>query len=105
LLLLLDTFEQAMSVAPLISDMLTGSDGLRVIVTSREVLHLATEQAYDVPPLAQPDLVALFVERAQAVKPEFIPTPENSAAVEAICARLDGLPLAIELAAARVRLL
>jgi predicted ATPase/class 3 adenylate cyclase len=104
-LLLLDNFEQVISAAPLISDMVTASDGLRIIVTSREVLHLSTEQAYDVPPLAQPDLVALFVERAQAVKPEFSLTPENATAVEAICARLDGLPLAIELAAARLRLL
>jgi predicted ATPase len=105
LLLILDNFEQVMSAAPLISDMLGASDVLRIIVTSREVMHLSTEQAFDVPPLAQPDLIALFVERAQAVKPDFKLTTENTPAVAAICARLDGLPLAIELAAARLRLL
>jgi len=119
LLLILDNFEQVMSTAPLISNMLTGSRGLRIVVTSREVLHLSAEQTYDVPPLALPDpgalpepasisqfeAVALFIERAQAVKPDFTLTAENAKAVAAICARLDGLPLAIELAAARLRLL
>jgi predicted ATPase/class 3 adenylate cyclase len=119
LLLILDNFEQVMSAAPLVSDMLAGSRGLRIVVTSREVLHLSAEQAYDVPPLALPDpgalpepaaisqfeAVALFIERAQAVKPDFKLTAENAKAVAAICARLDGLPLAIELAAARLRLL
>lgn len=106
LLLILDNFEQVMSAAPLVSDMLGASAGLRVIVTSREVTHLSTEQAYEVPPLVLHEAaVALFVERAQAVKPDFKLTPENSAAVAEICARLDGLPLAIELAAARLRLL
>ncbi len=119
LLLILDNFEQVMSAAPLINEMLSRSDTLRIIVTSREVLHLSNEQAYDVPPLELPDpahvsplatlsqyeSVALFVERGQAVRPEFILTAENSSAVAAICARLDGLPLAIELAAARLRLL
>lgn len=119
LLLILDNFEQVMSAAPLISDMLSGSGTLRIVVTSREVMHLSTEQAYDVPPLDLPDpahlpppeamshyeAVALFIERAQAVKPDFTLTTENAPAVAAICARLDGLPLAIELAAARVKLL
>ena len=106
LLLVLDNFEQVMSAAPLVGDMLGASEGLRVIVTSREVMHLSTEQAYDVPPLTLHDAaIALFVERAQAVKPDFSLTTENAAAVAEICARLDGLPLAIELAAARLRLL
>jgi len=119
LLLILDNFEQVTSAAPLIGDMLAASAGLRIVVTSREILRLSTEQAYDVPPLALPapgdlpslsavsqyEAVALFIERAQAVKPEFRLTPENAPAVAAICARLDGLPLAIELAAARLRLL
>jgi predicted ATPase/class 3 adenylate cyclase len=119
LLLILDNFEQVMSAAPLISDMLTRSSALRIIVTSREILHLSVEQAYDVPPLAVPDpralpdlaalskyeAVALFIERAQAVKPDFNLTAENAPAVAAICARLDGLPLAIELAAARLKIL
>ena len=106
LLLILDNFEQVISAAPLVSDLLAASEGLRVIVTSREVMHLSTEQAYEVPPLVLHEAaVALFVERAQAVKPGFRLTPENTAAVAEICARLDGLPLAIELAAARLRLL
>ena len=119
LLLILDNFEQVMSAAPLVGEMLTRSKGLRIVVTSREVMHLSTEQTYDVPPLALPDpgrlpplsaiseyeAVALFVERARAVKPDFNLNAENAAAIAAICAHLDGLPLAIELAAARLRLL
>jgi predicted ATPase/class 3 adenylate cyclase len=106
MLLILDNFEQVMSAAPLVGEMLTGSPGLRVIVTSRELTRLAMEQVFEVPPLGVPDAaIALFVERGQAVKPGFTLTPENSVVVEAICARLDGLPLAIELAAARLRLL
>ena len=119
LLLILDNFEQVVSAAPLVSDVLGGSQELRIVVTSREVLRLSMEQAYDVPPLELPDpaqtpslaalsqveAVALFVERAKAVKPDFELTAENATAVAEICARLDGLPLAIELAAARLRLL
>jgi predicted ATPase/class 3 adenylate cyclase len=119
LLLILDNFEQVISAAPLITEMLAGSPRLRIIVTSREVLHLSSEQSYDVPPLALPEsgdldelavmsqieAVALFIERAQAVRSDFTLTAENATAVAEICARLDGLPLAIELAAARLRLL
>jgi predicted ATPase/class 3 adenylate cyclase len=119
LLLILDNFEQVMSAAPLISDILTQSSALRVVVTSRELMHLSAELAYEVPPLALPDAgrlpplaamsqyeaVELFIERAQAVKPEFRLTTENAPAVAEILARLDGLPLAIELAAARLRVL
>ena len=85
-LLILDNFEQVISAAPLINDMLGASEGLRVIVTSREVMHLSTEQAYEVPPLVLHEAaVALFVERAQAVKPDFQLTSENAAAIAEIC--------------------
>jgi predicted ATPase/class 3 adenylate cyclase len=119
LLLVLDNFEQAISAAPLIAELISGSPGLRAIVTSRALLHLSGEQTYEVPPLSLPDLhdlpqlamltgyeaIALFVERARAVKPAFEITEENASAIVEICRRLDGLPLAIELAAARTRLL
>jgi predicted ATPase/class 3 adenylate cyclase len=119
LLLVLDNFEQAPSAAPFVAELLAASPPLRIIATSRAVLHLKGEQTYEVPPLRVPEpgdlpplaelvmveAVALFVERAQAVDPAFAITPENAPAVAAICKRLDGLPLAIELAAARVRLL
>jgi predicted ATPase/class 3 adenylate cyclase len=119
LLLVLDNFEQVLSSAPLVAELLAGSPRLRVIVTSRAVLHLGGEQDYEVPPLSLPDpqhlpalaalsqyeAVALFIERARAVKPDFAVTNENAPAVAEICSRLDGLPLAIELAAARIRLL
>jgi len=119
LLLILDNFEQVLDASPLVAELLAVSAGLRVIVTSRAVLHLAGEQDYEVPPLGLPDPrhlpplaalsqyegVALFIERARGVKPDFVVTNENAPAVAEICSRLDGLPLAIELAAARVRLL
>ena len=119
LLLVLDNFEQVLPAAALVGDLLRASDGLRVVVTSRATLHLYGEHEYEVPPLALPEAgleadpvellrnesVALFAERAAAVKPDFAVTAANAAAVAEICARLDGLPLAIELAAARVKLL
>ena len=119
LLLVLDNFEQVVSAAPLIAELIAGTPGLRVIVTSRAVLHLSGEQTYEVPPLSLPDqrdlpplamlgayeAIALFVERARAVRPTFEINDENAGAVVEICRRLDGLPLAIELAAARIRLL
>ena len=122
-LLLLDNFEQLVSAAPLVSDLLTRATGLSVLVTSRETLHLYGEQEYAVPPLGLPPLaaagtpqqdlasisqyesVALFIERARAVKPAFSVTNENAPALAELCVRLDGLPLAIELAAARIRIL
>ena len=122
-LLLLDNFEQLVPAAPLVSELLTRAAGLSVLVTSRETLHLYGEQEYAVPPLGvppraplgapPPDLaslsqyesVALFIERARAVKPGFSVTNENAPAVAELCVRLDGLPLAIELAAARIRIL
>jgi predicted ATPase len=118
-LLLLDNFEHLVAAAPEIAELLSLGAKLKVVVTSQAPLHVYGEHEFPVPPLALPDLkslppaetlaklpaVALFVERAQAVKREFALTKENAAAVAAICARLDGLPLAIELAAARVKLL
>ena len=119
LLLLLDNFEQVVSAALLVADLLAVCPKLKVIVTSRAVLHVRGEQEFAVPPLAVPDpthvpdlmalsqygSVALFLSRAQAVKPEFQVSTANARAVAEICARLDGLPLAIELAAARIKLL
>jgi predicted ATPase/class 3 adenylate cyclase/DNA-binding CsgD family transcriptional regulator len=118
MLLLLDNFEQVMSAAVQVVDLLTACPKLKVLVTSREALHVRAEQEFTVPPLPLPDLkhlpdlaalshnaaVALFVSRAQAVKPDFQVTNANMRAIVEICARLDGLPLAIELAAARMKL-
>ena len=119
LLLLLDNFEQVLPAAPLVADLLATARGLTVLVTSRALLGLYGEYDVTVPSLALPDpahlppleqlsqyeAVRLFIERAQAAKADFSMTTENAPAVVEICARLDGLPLAIELAAARVRLL
>ena len=119
LLLALDNFEQVVDAAPLLAELLEASAGLVVLVTSRTVLRLSGEHEFPVPPLPVPpagvgrdlaDLqryasVSLFVERAHAVAPGFELTGANAGAVAEICRRLDGLPLAIELAAARVRLL
>jgi predicted ATPase len=119
LLLALDNFEQVVGAAPLLADLLAAAPGLVVLVTSRTVLRLSGEHEFSVPPLPVPpadaapdpaDLrryasVSLFVERAHAVAPGFELTDANAEAVAEICRRLDGLPLAIELAAARVRLL
>lgn len=119
MLLLLDNFEHLISGAPVVAQLLTAGPNLKIVVTSQSPLHVYGEHEFPVPTLALPDLksipplealaqlaaVALFVERARAVRPEFGLTKENAAAVSAICARLDGLPLAIELAAARSKLL
>jgi predicted ATPase len=119
LLLALDNFEQVMGAAPLLAQLLGAAAGLVVLVTSRTVLRLNGEHEFAVLPLPVPpagvgrdpaDLqryasVSLFVERAHAVAPGFELTDTNAAAVAEICRRLDGLPLAIELAAARIRLL
>ena len=119
LLLVLDNFEQVMGAAPLVADLLAAAPGLVVLVTSRMVLRLSGEHEVQVPALPVPATtvgsgaaavqqyaaVWLFVERARAVAPEFRLTSGNAAAVAEICRRLDGLPLAIELAAARVKLL
>jgi predicted ATPase/class 3 adenylate cyclase/DNA-binding CsgD family transcriptional regulator len=118
-LLVLDNFEQITSAGPALSELLAASPTLRVAVTSRAPLHLAGEQEYPVAPLelADPDptisvdqlraigSVALFVERARAVRPDFVLTESNVQAISKICRRLDGLPLAIELAAARSKVI
>lgn len=119
LLLLLDNFEQVVDSAPTVTELLVTCPDLKVVVTSRTSLRVRGEREFPVPPLALPDpknlptledlsqyaSVALFVERALALKPDFHLTPENAHAIAEICARLDGLPLAIELAATRVKLL
>ncbi len=118
LLLVLDNFEQVLAAAPLVDDLLRGAPGLKVLATSRAVLGVYGAYDYPVPPLALPGssevplqelqqyaAVRLFVERAQAARPDFALTPANAGAVAGICRRLGGLPLAIELAAARVRIL
>jgi predicted ATPase/DNA-binding CsgD family transcriptional regulator len=119
LLLVLDNFEQVVHTAPQLVALLAACSKLKVLVTSREVLRVRGEQEFAVPPLCVPDpkhlpdlvalsqyeAVALFLQRAQAIKPEFQLTTANAPAVAEICARLDGLPLAIELAAARIKLL
>jgi predicted ATPase/serine/threonine protein kinase/DNA-binding CsgD family transcriptional regulator len=119
LLLLLDNFEQVVGAAMLVADLLTACPKLKVLVTSRVILRMRAEKEFAVPPLALPDLkrlpdlvalsqyeaLALFVLRARAVKPEFQMTDANAPFIAGICARLDGLPLAIELAAARIKLL
>lgn len=119
LLLLLDNFEQLQPAAPLLPELLAEAPRLKILVTSRAILRLYGEHDYEVPPLDLPDLkrlspparlvqyeaVKLFVERASAARTDFALTNENGPAVAEICHRLDGLPLAIELAAARVRLL
>ena len=118
-LLLLDNFEQVMSAAFYLAELLARCSRLKLLVTSREAFHLRAEHEFAVAPLEIPNLsqlpdlttlsrnesVALFLERAQAVKADFLLTPANAAVVAQICARLDGLPLALELAAARIKLL
>ncbi len=119
LLLIVDNFEQVLAAAPIVSDLLTTCPRLKVLATSREILRLTAERVYPVLPLALPNLdrlppvamladvaaVKLFVERTRALDPAFVLTEANGPAVAAICARLDGLPLAIELAAARSNVL
>lgn len=117
LLLVLDNYEQLLDAAPLVGGLLTAAPRLRVVVTSRAPLRLSAEHEYPVPPLPVPatdgsfeqlvgnETVLLFSARARAVDPIFVLDDGNVHAVAAICRRLDGLPLAIELAAARVRLL
>jgi len=118
-LLVLDNFEQLLGAGPAVAELLRGTDVLKILVTSRSVLRVSGEQELPVPPLGLPDpgairgaaslaqfdAVRLFIERAVAARPDFAVTNENAPAVAEITARLDGLPLAIELAAARLRFL
>lgn len=119
ILIVLDNFEQVVSAAPQLAEMLASAPTAKLLVTSRVTLRLSGERQYPVPPLASPPknfaesleklveyaAVALFVERARTAKPSFALTDENAGSVAEICHRLDGLPLAIELAAARVKIL
>jgi predicted ATPase/class 3 adenylate cyclase len=125
-LLLLDNFEQVLEAAPVVAELLAAAPGVKILVTSRAVLKVRGEKERVVPPLALPlnlarpldgggaerewealtqyAAVALFIQRALDVQPDFAVTNENALAVAEICTRLDGLPLAIELAAARIKL-
>ncbi len=104
-LLVLDNFEQVLPAATVVAETLEACPSIKVLVTSRSCLHIYGEQEYPVTPLAQDAAIELFVQRATAVWPDFAVTSENAAAVQEICLRLDGLPLAIELAAARTKVL
>jgi predicted ATPase len=121
-LLVLDNFEHVCQAAPLVSELLASCPRLHILATSRAALHLRGEVEFRVPPLTLPEgrpsggcpsvgcvtaseSVRLFVARAQAVRPDFLLTEENADVIAQICRRLDGLPLAIELAAARTRIL
>jgi len=118
-LLVLDNFEQVLDAAPAVSQLLAACPELRILVTSRAPLRVSGEQEYVVPPMtllaagAAPasaeigdnEAVRLFVERARSVRADFALTDQNAGAVAEICRRLDGLPLAIELAAAHARLM
>ena len=118
-LFVLDNFEHLLEAASTVAELLASGPNLKVLVTSRAALHVYGEHEFPVPPLGLPDArtktplealgqfpaVALFVQRAMAAKPDFELSTENASAVTEICTRLDGLPLAIELAAARVKVL
>ncbi len=104
-LLLLDNFEQVISAATVVAEILGACPSLKVLVTSRSSLRIYGEQEFPVTPLAHNSAIELFTQRAAAVWPDFAITAENARAVDEICSRLDGLPLAIELAAARTKVL
>lgn len=119
ILLVLDNFEQVLDGALAIANLLETCPQLKILVTSRAALHLSLEHQFQVRPLSLPDLadhapldelmdysaVELFLQRAQAINPDLVLTEANAAAIAELCVRLDGLPLAIELAVARVKLL
>src|SRR5262249_24413000 len=104
-LLVLDNFEHVLEAAKEFSTLLGRCERLNALATSREPLHLAAEQEYPVSPLSDEDAFALFRERVRAVRPDFELTADDDEAVRNVCARVDRLPLALELAAARVKLL
>jgi predicted ATPase/transcriptional regulator with XRE-family HTH domain len=118
MLLILDNFEQVLQAAPIVAALLGAAPGLKVLITSRSLLHVYGERHFPVPSLAYPhptvlfspelllqcEAIQLFIERTRAVKPDYLFTDESLSIVAQICQRLDGLPLAIELAAARIRL-
>jgi predicted ATPase/DNA-binding winged helix-turn-helix (wHTH) protein len=104
-LLVLDNFEQVLPAASLVAEILEACPTLKILITSRSCLHLYGEQEFPVTSLSQDSAIELFVQRASAVWPAFSISRENASVVEDICSRLDGLPLAIELAAARIRML
>jgi predicted ATPase/DNA-binding winged helix-turn-helix (wHTH) protein len=104
-LLLLDNFEQVLPAAAVVAGTLEACPSLKILVTSRSSLRIYGEQEFPVTPLAQDSAIELFVQRSAAVWPDFAITSENAAAIQEICLRLDGLPLAIELAAARTKVL
>jgi predicted ATPase/DNA-binding CsgD family transcriptional regulator/uncharacterized protein HemY len=120
MMLVLDNFEQVLDAAPLVSEVLAEAPGLKILATSRERLHVRGEHEYPVPPLTMPpdpahlpslerltqyEALRMFIDRAVALRPDFAVDNANAPAVAEICARLDGLPLAIELAAARIKIL
>jgi predicted ATPase len=119
MLLIMDNFEQLVSIAPIVAEILAPAPQLKIITSSRIALNLHGEREFQVPPLERPqaenesaletlienESVILFVERARAVHPNFVLTKDNASFVAEICRRLDGLPLALELAAARIKLL
>jgi predicted ATPase/DNA-binding CsgD family transcriptional regulator len=104
-LLVLDNFEQIIPAAPVIHQLLINCLGLKILVTSRASLHLSGEHEFPVSPLPPASAVELFNRRAQAIQPDFDPAGQNAEVITGICQQLDGLPLAIELAAARIKLL
>jgi predicted ATPase/transcriptional regulator with XRE-family HTH domain len=118
-LLVLDNFEQLLGASAFLNELLAAAPGLKILVTSQAVLHIYGEHEFNIPPLALPSLahlpsledlarfeaVRLFLERATEVQPDFTLTEANAPAVAEICIRLDGLPLAIELAAARLKIM
>ena len=119
ILLVLDNFEQIIETAPLISDLLSSAPAIQVMITSRQPLRISGEQEYQVFPMNTPELdelalineftqyeaIELFVRRSQSVRPDFEIADHNARAIAEVCTHLDGLPLAIELAAARIRIM
>jgi len=104
-LLVLDNFEQVLPAATFVAELLEASASLKVLVTTRAHLRIYGEQEFPVSPLAQSSAIELFVQRAAAVRPGFALTQDNEGTIREICSRLDGLPLGIELAAARIKVL